>query len=221
MKQAYRLNFEPNDVFSFTSRFIAFYICKSIHTYIYIRNYWEVRAVTKTRQDAWTGEEDELLANVVLSNIRTGGTQLKAFEEVGKQLSRTASACGFRWNACVRRQYKEEIIKAKTQRKELTPTQPDNTTKKIGQIFSRRPSPSGDIIELQVLINNIELLYKKALEGEDQHNQIDTLKKQVLFLKEENQKLSAEKDKLEKEYNKLKEIIESSTRLLTSGARLK
>ncbi|MCS0824700.1 RsfA family transcriptional regulator [Cytobacillus firmus] len=177
--------------------------------------------MTKTRQDAWTGEEDELLANVVLSNIRNGGTQLKAFEEVGKQLSRTASACGFRWNACVRRQYKEEILQAKTQRKELAPTQSENNTKTIGKMVSMEQSPSGNIIELQVLINNIELLYKKAFEEVDPHNQVDKLKKQVLFLKEENQKLSSEKDKIEKEYNKLKEIIESSTRILTSGARLK
>ncbi|MCM3707339.1 RsfA family transcriptional regulator [Cytobacillus firmus] len=177
--------------------------------------------MTKTRQDAWTGEEDELLANVVLSNIRTGGTQLKAFEEVGKQLSRTASACGFRWNACVRRQYKEEILQAKTQRKELAPTQAENNTKTIGQFVSKEQSPSGDIKELQILLNNIELLYKKAFEEVEPHNQVDNLKKQVLFLKEENQKLSAEKDKIEKEYNKLKEIIESSTRLLTSGVRLK
>lgn len=177
--------------------------------------------MTKTRQDAWTGEEDELLANVVLSNIRTGGTQLKAFEEVGKQLSRTASACGFRWNACVRRQYKEEILQAKTQRKELAPTQAENNTKTIGQIVSKEQSPYKDIIELQILLNNIELLYKKAFEEVEPHNQVDNLKKQFLFLKEENQKLSAEKDKIEKEYNKLKEIIESSTRLLTSGVRLK
>jgi prespore-specific regulator len=173
--------------------------------------------MSKTRNDAWTGEEDGLLANVVLSNIRNGGTQLKAFEEVSRQLSRTASACGFRWNACVRGKYKEEILRAKKQRKELAPTQ--NNTKTIGQIVSREQSPSGDIIELQVLINNIELLYKKAYEEGEPQNQIDKLKEQVLILKEENQKISTEKDKIEKEYNKLKEIIESSTRLLTSGAR--
>ncbi|MCM3393094.1 RsfA family transcriptional regulator [Cytobacillus oceanisediminis] len=177
--------------------------------------------MTKTRQDAWTGEEDELLANVVLSNIRNGGTQLKAFEEVGKQLSRTASACGFRWNACVRRQYKEEILQAKTQRKELAPTQSENNTKTIGKMVRMEQSPSGNIIDLQVLINNIDLLYKKAFEEVEPHDQVDKLKKQVLFLTEENQKLSLEKDNIEKEYNKLKDIIESSTRLLTSGSRLK
>lgn len=37
-----------------------------------------------TRQDAWTDDEDLLLAEVVLRHIREGGTQLSAFKEVGK-----------------------------------------------------------------------------------------------------------------------------------------
>jgi RsfA family transcription factor len=40
--------------------------------------------LTITRQDAWTQDEDILLAEVVLRHIREGGTQLSAFEEVGK-----------------------------------------------------------------------------------------------------------------------------------------
>ena len=70
------------------------------------------------RQDAWSNDEDLLLAEVVLRHIREGGTQLQAFEEVGKQLSRTAAACGFRWNSYVRKQYKSGIELAKKQRKE-------------------------------------------------------------------------------------------------------
>ncbi len=42
-----------------------------------------------TRQDAWTDDEDLLLAEVVLRHIREGGTQLSAFKEVGRHLSRT------------------------------------------------------------------------------------------------------------------------------------
>lgn len=38
--------------------------------------------MTITRQDAWTQDEDLLLAEVVLRHIREGGTQLSAFEEV-------------------------------------------------------------------------------------------------------------------------------------------
>ncbi|MDI5788149.1 RsfA family transcriptional regulator [Bacillus licheniformis] len=75
--------------------------------------------MTITRQDAWTQDEDILLAEVVLRHIREGGTQLSAFEEVGKALSRTAAACGFRWNSFVRKQYQSGIELAKKQRKEL------------------------------------------------------------------------------------------------------
>ena len=74
--------------------------------------------MTIARQDAWTHDEDLLLAEVVLRHIREGSTQLKAFEEVGKQLSRTSAACGFRWNSFVRKQYKSGIELAKKQRKE-------------------------------------------------------------------------------------------------------
>src|SRR3954470_22413538 len=75
--------------------------------------------MSPTRQDAWSQDEDLLLAEVVLRHIREGGTQLQAFEEVGKQLSRTSAACGFRWNSYVRKQYKSGIELAKKQRKEL------------------------------------------------------------------------------------------------------
>ncbi|UOY93741.1 RsfA family transcriptional regulator [Ectobacillus sp. JY-23] len=70
-----------------------------------------------TRQDAWTEDEDLLLAEVVLRHIRENGTQLSAFKEVGRSLSRTPAACGFRWNSTVRKQYKEQIDEAKSQRK--------------------------------------------------------------------------------------------------------
>jgi prespore-specific regulator len=72
----------------------------------------------KVRQDAWTHEDDLLLAETVLRYIREGGTQLAAFEEVGDKLNRTAAACGFRWNAEVRKRYVEAIELAKKQRKE-------------------------------------------------------------------------------------------------------
>lgn len=52
--------------------------------------------MTTVRQDAWTQDEDMYLAEVVLRYIREGGTQLAAFEEVGRKLSRTSAACGFR-----------------------------------------------------------------------------------------------------------------------------
>lgn len=71
-----------------------------------------------TRQDAWTKDEDIILAETVLRYIREGKTQLEAFKEVAKQLSRTSAACGFRWNASIRKQYQDAIDFAKEERKQ-------------------------------------------------------------------------------------------------------
>ncbi|KZE47436.1 MULTISPECIES: RsfA family transcriptional regulator [Brevibacillus] len=78
-----------------------------------------------SRQDAWTEDDDLVLAEVTLRHIREGGTQLAAFEEVGQRLGRTAAACGFRWNSCVRKRYDAAISIAKSQRQQL---------KKMGRI---------------------------------------------------------------------------------------
>lgn len=74
--------------------------------------------MVKVRQDAWSHEDDLLLAETVLRHIREGSTQLNAFEEVGDHLNRTSAACGFRWNAEVRDKYDHAIDLAKRQRKE-------------------------------------------------------------------------------------------------------
>lgn len=72
----------------------------------------------KVRQDAWTEEDDLLLAETVLRHVREGSTQLNAFEEVGDKLNRTSAACGFRWNAVVRHTYEKALQLAKKQRKQ-------------------------------------------------------------------------------------------------------
>lgn len=72
----------------------------------------------KVRQDAWTEENDLLLAETVLRHVREGSTQLNAFEEVGDKLNRTSAACGFRWNAVVRHKYEKALQLAKKQRKQ-------------------------------------------------------------------------------------------------------
>jgi prespore-specific regulator len=74
--------------------------------------------VRTMRQDAWTQEDDAILADVVLKHISEGSTQLAGFNEASRRLGRTAAACGFRWNACVRKQYRPRIEVAKEERKE-------------------------------------------------------------------------------------------------------
>jgi prespore-specific regulator len=69
------------------------------------------------RQDAWTTEDDNLLADIILHHIRSGSTQLIAFEEVGQRLGRTKAACGYRWNAIVRKEFTAQIEIAKAERR--------------------------------------------------------------------------------------------------------
>lgn len=70
------------------------------------------------RQDAWSAEDDAKLAEIVLRHIREGSTQLTAFQEGADLLNRTPAACGYRWNACVRKQFLAAIDVAKLERKE-------------------------------------------------------------------------------------------------------
>ncbi|MCL6631357.1 MAG: RsfA family transcriptional regulator [Alicyclobacillus herbarius] len=70
-----------------------------------------------TRSDAWTPSDDERLAEIVLRHIRTGSTQLKAFEEAAAELGRTAAACGYRWNGVLRKERRDDIELAKKERK--------------------------------------------------------------------------------------------------------
>ncbi|RKQ37387.1 RsfA family transcriptional regulator [Oceanobacillus halophilus] len=74
--------------------------------------------MNETRQDAWMKDEDIILAETVLRYIREGKTQLEAFKEVANKLSRTPAACGFRWNATIRKQYQDAIELAKEERKQ-------------------------------------------------------------------------------------------------------
>lgn len=71
------------------------------------------------RQDAWTKEEDALLAKTVIDYIKKGYTQLESFKDVAEQLNRTPAACGFRWNATIRKSYRLEIDEAKQARKKF------------------------------------------------------------------------------------------------------
>src|SRR5699024_5585094 len=71
----------------------------------------------KARQDAWSKEEDLFLAETVLEYIGKGKTQLEAFEKAGQLLSRTSAACGYRWNATVRKRYDHAVAYAKSNQK--------------------------------------------------------------------------------------------------------
>ncbi|MFS0861376.1 sporulation-specific transcriptional regulator GerR [Fredinandcohnia sp. 179-A 10B2 NHS] len=179
--------------------------------------------MTTTRQDAWTQDEDLLLAEVVLRHIREGGTQLGAFEEVGRTLSRTAAACGFRWNSYVRKQYKTAIELAKKQRKELKKQAHSEVS--TYEHVEAEPQSQG-------AVNNQELTLKDVIqflgEYEKQENQLHniinenkTLTIQVDRLQEQIEELEADKKTLEsniqlieEDYKALIEIMERARKMV-------
>src|SRR5690625_2591676 len=133
--------------------------------------------MNKTRQDAWTKDEDLLLAEIVLRHIRDGKTQLEAFKQAGEALSRTPAACGFRWNATIRKQYAEAINQAKQKRK---------------QTFSSQVFPEEKIEEGHPIDSAITLL-EKIKSRVAHHNNESNMEQQktILHLQKENKKLQS------------------------------
>ncbi|OLS41998.1 RsfA family transcriptional regulator [Bacillus sp. MRMR6] len=182
--------------------------------------------MSPTRQDAWSQDEDLLLAEVVLRQIREGGTQLQAFEEVGKQLSRTSAACGFRWNSFVRKQYKSGIELAKKQRKEL---KKHTVTNEVG-IKTEEFLPSediqpnkakGDPITFTGVIHFLEELNKRAVDSasneeakEKSYLKIKDLEKKVYSLVAENERLTKNLRAIEEDYRSLIEIMERARKMV-------
>lgn len=183
-----------------------------------------------TRQDAWSQDEDLLLAEVVLRHIREGSTQLQAFEEVGRQLSRTSAACGFRWNSFVRKQYKSGIDLAKKQRKELKKSASlDNANDTTGAIKSLatnvtllpKTTEGEKKLDFEEVISYLQTIYKEAqiaMNHEEEmgayDHKIQSLEKQVYYLVAENEKLIKDIKTIESDYKALIEIMERARKMV-------
>jgi prespore-specific regulator len=183
--------------------------------------------MSSTRQDAWTADEDLLLAEVILRNIREGGTQLQAFEEVGRKLSRTSAACGFRWNSHVRKQYKAGIEHAKKQRKEAkknsreskdqqfeTPKQPVvqllADSQSVEDVQSVLPNPSSSIPEFKDVLAYLENLYARAGNSANEYEQALV---RIRELERENESLLKELNTLEEDYQALMSILDRARKM--------
>jgi prespore-specific regulator len=161
--------------------------------------------MTTVRQDAWTQDEDLFLAEVVLRYIREGGTQLTAFEEVGRKLSRTSAACGFRWNSFVRKQYKQAIELAKKQRKELKKERP--LTKVIEQEISeaQENTNTGQTLSLSEVIQYLQTYEQSEDEQLSLKKQNQILQNKLVVLEAENNSLLKTKREVEQQLELVKE----------------
>jgi prespore-specific regulator len=195
---------------------------------MYYKNTRRDEQMSPTRQDAWSQDEDLLLAEVVLRHIREGGTQLQAFEEVGKQLTRTSAACGFRWNSYVRKQYKTGIELAKKQRKELKKQDVLSEESNQNELVVVETIQSSSSSEEQVskvtfpaVIHFLEGLHKRAEassgfeeEREKSVEKIKELEKKTYYLAAENERLSKNLKAIEEDYRSLIEIMERARKMV-------
>lgn len=176
--------------------------------------------MTITRQDAWTQDEDLLLAEVVLRSIREGGTQLSAFEEVGRKLTRTAAACGFRWNSYVRKQYQSGIEAAKKQRKELRKKLGVHATHFTNELTAYQPETTNSL-SIQDVIRFLEQYEQTPLNSDLQAEKIqlaervEELKKEADALKEENSELKNKLRAKENDYKALIEIMDRARQIVS------
>ncbi|ASV66054.1 RsfA family transcriptional regulator [Cytobacillus sp. FSL W7-1323] len=181
--------------------------------------------MSSTRQDAWSQDEDVLLAEVVLRQIRGGGTQLQAFEEVGKKLSRTGAACGFRWNSYVRKQYKKAIDVAKKQRKELKNRKkdPELTSLVVEEVAKdKHVSTSHPQLSFNEIVESLKSVFEQAENANSAEKnslsqyegKIISLEKQTFYLAAENERLLKEIQTLEQDYKALVEIMEKARKMV-------
>ncbi|WP_249869879.1 RsfA family transcriptional regulator [Oceanobacillus saliphilus] len=147
-----------------------------------------------TRQDAWTNDEDLILAETVLQFIREGRTQLEAFKEVANQLSRTSAACGFRWNATIRKQYQHAIQSAKEERK--------NGLKKVGVISD--PNETEEKYTIDSAIQLLKKMKSQFPEGENAANKVNQEK--VEYLQRENEKLKSQLQRYDNAWQEMNKL---------------
>lgn len=179
----------------------------------------------KIRQDAWLKENDELLAEAVIRHVKEGSTQLNAFDEAGDALNRTAAACGFRWNAVVRRLYEKELSVAKKERKERLRVLGNPTRRRSQNVFllqhdegTQQAAP----IPLSSLSLDVVIAYLMRIQqtGTDVENTkwrhiANASTEKVRQLELQLTKLQDENKEIREDYEQFVQIMNRARRLVT------
>lgn len=114
----------------------------------------------------WTEEEDRLLTSTVLDYIKSGKTQLQAFEVVAEKLNRSPDACGFRWNGVLRKKYKNEIAEAYNEKMKTRKAMRRTEVKKpySNELYNVIDEIKQIIDEKKMLEKEVQLLRKELQE---------------------------------------------------------
>lgn len=176
--------------------------------------------MTAARQDAWTSDEDLVLAELVLAYIRQGNTQLHAFEEAGRKLKRTAAACGFRWNSNIRKKYKEGIDLAKKQRNVNKKDKSTEVKEYSVPGIENKELPTDDSIILSDAILFFQKLENELAAIEKYKQENNQLKNEMLAYKADKEAAFRAMEEMTKEFNQLKDEYRSLITLLDKARKM-
>ncbi|PEA56627.1 RsfA family transcriptional regulator [Bacillus pseudomycoides] len=199
----------------------------------------------KVRQDAWTEEDDLLLAETVLRHVREGSTQLNAFEEVGDKLNRTSAACGFRWNAVVRYSYDQALQLAKKHRKDkmranggeqtkkrLLYTPPISSTASVDEnisieieqpiqpIQTTQAMPTNSSIAMHDVIHFLQSLGTSNVKVSALERENERLKQDIAEYMRRNAELEKKVEKLEQQSTTVQEDYETLMKIMNRARKL-
>ncbi|NMO94796.1 RsfA family transcriptional regulator [Paenibacillus lemnae] len=167
--------------------------------------------MSAVRQDAWSAEDDLILAEVTLRHIREGSTQLAAFEEVGERIGRTSAACGFRWNSCVRKKYEEAISLAKSQRQKRSYYKKQSASHGpqvagLAEVQLEQDSFKGETASEESLSIDAVIRFLRQWKGglQESGRQYKTLERTLREKEEELARLRSENARLSQEVNLVK-----------------
>ncbi|WP_211750446.1 hypothetical protein [Paenibacillus sp. Marseille-Q4541] len=100
-----------------------------------------------SRSDNWKPHEDKLLIETVLNYMRNGKSQLRAFNDVGESLNRSAAGVGFRWNGELRKHYSAQIQEAKRIKNILKSSPTVNSTDHKASVDDISPNKINEIVD--------------------------------------------------------------------------
>lgn len=190
--------------------------------------------MTAVRQDAWSPDDDLVLAEITLRHIREGSTQLAAFEEVGQRIARTSAACGFRWNSSVRKKYDEAIGLAKKQRQKRSylkkqGMQPMIGTEDVQQSDSGEELVKGDLISEEAISLETIIRYLRQWKNtvHEMSRRIRMLEKdlrekeeQLSDYRKQNNRLSKEVSEVQTDYQVVNDDYKALIRIMDRARRL-
>lgn len=176
----------------------------------------------KVRQDAWSEENDLLLAETVLRHVREGSTQLKAFEEIGDTLNRTAAACGFRWNAVIRKQYEKALGLARKQRKQhFRHLQKNERSSELHIVLENNQSdqstieiPNSAALTIKDIISFLQNMNTSEEDYENLRRELETVKREKAAIEKKYEELEKRAFTMKGDYEEIVKIMDRARKMV-------